>query len=994
MAGRILPTVASMLEGLPSELVMEAAVEILQAIRRLGKGEAKQRVEEIVSREIDAQSFDKLYVAATAHASEAPPQGEELPGESRSADVLDAIAARVAKLGAEKWRLSEDLRVPRGSVKRIFKDRVEIGTPPVGGAGTEARERDLVRIKDLGKGFERIFEGIEHFNAIQSAVFRPLFYSRENVLVCAPTGSGKTELAMVAILREVAERGAGARAVYIAPMKALVREIRDRIKKAFSEYEVAEVSGDSSISKRDLYGTHILVATPEKFDVLTRKGFCAFHVVVIDEIHILNEERGHVVEGIVARLRSRGRPGGEARIIALSATLPNYREVGAFIGASREHVFHFGGEARPVPLSYEVVGVSGSAGGGRGRYRTYNEVMSQKIEELLPSRTIVFVSSRPETARSAEFILGKVRQEIIPSERAMRLERALASLSNGLLGCEGAELEERIRGIIKALGDGAPAEASQGSGAPSKAAAYLARGVGVHHAGLPLPLRRLTEELFRAGEIKVIVSTATLAWGINLPIDNVIIKGTSIYRPAQSGWSEYSLIDIVQMAGRAGRPGGRLDAGRAIVVTEEANVVPYTRLVTCQLPIESHFASELHNHLSSEIASGLASEEEAASWYRKSFLFVRVGSNPELFPGKAFDEEAHTSAVVSAAVGRLSSLGAIRASEGRYAPTRLGQLANEFYVSVDNAKMFRDLVEAAASLGEPLNESELLHIASLSSEYGRMRVLVEERHELRRLAGAVPYPPVTEENIAHTAIHRLAQKLGGPSRRRILAGNPKVSVLFQAHVSGIPVSSFTLCSDQAYIASNIARSLWVILFISMEFLGSTCRAVHNLCRAAGTGEWKCRGALGHVDPKIKSSLVRRGLGIEDTPLMSAKERRAVESERARMAQFAVDYRLALQFARSAEAGPSVLHLNIERLDANSPARRPFLLMLLNEDGSRVVHHEVVKMRGREKKRVAVPLGPEELGNIDAPIYWNVFIEDLNAFGLVSRKEVRIMLSPY
>ncbi len=82
----------------------------------------------------------------------------------------------------------------------------------------------------------------------------------------------------------------------------------------------------------------------------------------------------------------------------------------------------------------------------------------------------------------------------------------------------------------------------------------LPYGIGIHNAGLDRSDRQLVEDLFSANHVKVLVSTATLAWGVNLPAHTVIIKGTQIYSPEQGKWVELSPQDMLQMIGRAGRP--------------------------------------------------------------------------------------------------------------------------------------------------------------------------------------------------------------------------------------------------------------------------------------------------------------------------------------------------------------------------------------------------------------------------------------------------------
>ncbi len=78
--------------------------------------------------------------------------------------------------------------------------------------------------------------------------------------------------------------------------------------------------------------------------------------------------------------------------------------------------------------------------------------------------------------------------------------------------------------------------------------------------------RTLVEDLFADGHIQVLVSTATLAWGVNLPAHTVIIKGTQIYNPVKGAWDELSPQDVMQMMGRAGRP--QFDSfGEGVIIT-------------------------------------------------------------------------------------------------------------------------------------------------------------------------------------------------------------------------------------------------------------------------------------------------------------------------------------------------------------------------------------------------------------------------------------------
>ncbi|KAJ3766129.1 P-loop containing nucleoside triphosphate hydrolase protein, partial [Lentinula raphanica] len=129
--------------------------------------------------------------------------------------------------------------------------------------------------------------------------------------------------------------------VYIAPMKALVQEMVGNFRSRLGpstpyNLVVSELTGDSQMTKQQIQETQIIVTTPEKWDVVTRKGgeggggsyVGSVRLMIIDEIHLLHDERGPVLESIVARTLRRmdAYAGGQAdvRLVGLSATLPNY----------------------------------------------------------------------------------------------------------------------------------------------------------------------------------------------------------------------------------------------------------------------------------------------------------------------------------------------------------------------------------------------------------------------------------------------------------------------------------------------------------------------------------------------------------------------------------------------------------------------------------------------------------------------------------------------
>jgi len=143
--------------------------------------------------------------------------------------------------------------------------------------------------------------------------------------------------------------------VYMAPMKALVAEIAEKFGQRLGPLgiNVAELTGDMQLTKKELEMVHVIVTVPEKWDVMTRNTAAGsgitdesiqktVQLIIIDEVHLLNEERGAIIETVVARsLRFQETSGQPVRLVALSATLPNYQDVANFLRVDGENLFYF-----------------------------------------------------------------------------------------------------------------------------------------------------------------------------------------------------------------------------------------------------------------------------------------------------------------------------------------------------------------------------------------------------------------------------------------------------------------------------------------------------------------------------------------------------------------------------------------------------------------------------------------------------------------------------
>jgi len=235
---------------------------------------------------------------------------------------------------------------------------------------------------------KRTFKGYKALNRMQSLVYPVAYKTNENMLICAPTGAGKTDAAMLTILHAIglnvspnpAEQPDADnfvvntddfKIVYVAPMKALAAEITEKLGRrlAWLGIRVREFTGDMHLTKAEIVQTQIIVTTPEKWDVVTRKSTGDTELVqkvrllIIDEVHMLHDERGAVLESLVARTeRQVESTQSLIRIVGLSATLPNYVDVADFLKVNRyAGLFYFDASFRPVPLEQHYIGVKGKA---------------------------------------------------------------------------------------------------------------------------------------------------------------------------------------------------------------------------------------------------------------------------------------------------------------------------------------------------------------------------------------------------------------------------------------------------------------------------------------------------------------------------------------------------------------------------------------------------------------------------------------------------------
>ena len=218
-------------------------------------------------------------------------------------------------------------------------------------------------------------------------------------------------------------------------------------------------------------------------------------------------------------------------------------------------------------------------------------------------------------------------------------------------------------------------------------------GIGLHHAGLSSGDRDIVERLYLSGEIRVLVATATLAWGVNLPARLVIVKGTEYFDGKLMRYVDYPLTDVLQMIGRAGRPGFDTE-GTAVVLVETSKKNFYKKFLYTPFPVESCLRGRICENLNAEIASGtLNSTMDAVGYLIWTFFARRVKANPSYYGAKSSSPEhveEFLSSVATETLNKLKEEGCIEIDENDDVhASLLGKATSEFYLNHRTAKQMQ-----------------------------------------------------------------------------------------------------------------------------------------------------------------------------------------------------------------------------------------------------------------------------------------------------------------
>jgi helicase len=362
----------------------------------------------------------------------------------------------------------------------------------------------------------------------------------QSILVAAPTASGKTLIAIIAMINYLSNKQG--KVVYLTPLRALAAEKFSEFQKLESldlgkKIKVQISTGDYDSVDTGLEKSDILILTNEKMDSIIRHSpewIEDIGLVVADEIHLIgDEDRGQTLEVVLTKLKLLE---SKPQIVALSATITNVDELSEWLDCKTVE-----NNWRPVPL-YEGVYDGGSV--------IMNDGRQFEVEASIRGKPVdLGIESVMSGGQSLLFAETRTRSSSLAA-------KASDAISNLLKKSEREELEKISKKIL---------EHNEHTELVKTLAELVKKGVAFHHAGLNSSCRQTVETEFRNGRIKLLAATPTLAAGVNLPARRVVISSISRYNSHVGANRPISVLEYKQLCGRAGRPQYD-DYGEAIIV--------------------------------------------------------------------------------------------------------------------------------------------------------------------------------------------------------------------------------------------------------------------------------------------------------------------------------------------------------------------------------------------------------------------------------------------
>jgi replicative superfamily II helicase len=570
---------------------------------------------------------------------------------------------------------------------------------------------DLIGLESYGfpaASIESVRRKLRESNALNDLQIRTIspagILAGRDVLVRAPTSAGKTLVAELAILHAFHQN---LKSVVLVPTRALTSEHARTFRDSYGHLGLGVIrsAGDSSDDDDLLLRGHFdtAVLTYEKFANLVYRDvnvLDGIRTVVLDEIQLIREpERGRTAELLLALLHRRRHRGLPIQLVGLCGDFADLGGLPEWLGAELVAV-----QTRPVPLRECIVEPSGRMAatwrdgrdieegesgvrldlGGATRLHVARERLADDLIKHLAAagkQVLVFRTSRARVRSMATRLA-----EVVSGDHD---EGLVAGLDHA---CQRHE-QSRVTGILRGC---------------------LSRGVAFHSSELEEHERSFLEQAFRERRIKVLVTTTTLAAGVNMPAHAVVIVDHVFWRGKNIPEEPLDLADYRNMVGRAGRAGQGMTAGEAYLIAGSA---------TERATLTRTYLGDEGNRLEAGLGSMSIDDRTlaAATVVGTGSLLEHVEVLGNTFWGYQHRQDAtwreNLRQETDESLERLTDLGLLTRADGRnYSLTQGGAVCAVFGVAVKSAERVLSALDRMIAGTEPVLADELIALAQLSVE--------------------------------------------------------------------------------------------------------------------------------------------------------------------------------------------------------------------------------------------------------------------------------------
>ncbi|GFZ10594.1 U5 small nuclear ribonucleoprotein helicase [Actinidia rufa] len=519
--------------------------------------------------------------------------------------------------------------------------------------------------------YEALYQEFKHFNPVQTQVFTVLYNTDDNVLVAAPTGSGKTICAEFAILRNQQKPKSIMRAVYVAPIDALAKERYYDWKRKFGEglgMRVVELTGETTTDLKLLEKSQLIVSTPEKWDALSRRW----------------KQRKHIQQHFPLPLQM-------PRIWVNGSGLPH-------------GLFNFPPGVRPVPLEIHIQGIDISNFEARMQAMTkptYTAVVQHAKNE---KPAIVFVPTRKHARLTAVDLM--TYSSVDGGEKPMFLLQSAEKLEPFIFRIKEPMLRETLQ-----------------------------YGVGYLHEGLTNTDQDIVRTLFETGWIQVCVMSSSMCWGVPLSAHLVVVMGTQYYDGRENAHTDYPVTDLLQMMGHASRPlvdnSGKCVILCHAPRKEYYKKFLYEAFpVESHL---HHFLHDNLN--AEIVVGVIENKQDAVDYLTWTFMYRRLTQNPNYYNLQGVSRRHlsdHLSELVENTLTDLEASKCVAIEEDiELSPLNLGMIASYYYISCTTIEHFSTSLTAKTKMKGLLevlaSASEYAHLPIRPGEEELIRKLINHQ---------------------------------------------------------------------------------------------------------------------------------------------------------------------------------------------------------------------------------------------------------------------------